>query len=190
MPARKVSVIVSARGRSSELDRCLCSLCCQDYFNYEIIVVDNAPENAKTRQLVDCFEGIRYVPQYRRGRRFVRHCGAAAATGEILVYVDDRWIAGAQWVSGIAAGTEAPRTSRLLFFTRRDVICRRPGGPAQSKRHPLPQLLDMLRIQKRHGAQFIEAVKTAVRFAVLHHRLSRLFAYTGNVLKVFFRRLV
>jgi len=107
--SQKVSVVVCTSGRCSDLDRCLCSLCCQDYFNYEIIVIDTAPANGRARQLVDCFEGIRYVPQYRKGRRFVRQCAAATASGDILAYVKDSWVAGPQWVSGIAARTETER---------------------------------------------------------------------------------
>jgi cellulose synthase/poly-beta-1,6-N-acetylglucosamine synthase-like glycosyltransferase len=101
--SHKVSVIVRACGRGPELDRCLCSLCCQDYINYEIIVIDNAPENPRTRQIVNCFEGITYVPEYRKAMRFIRQTAAAVASGDILAYIDGNCVADPKWISSIVS---------------------------------------------------------------------------------------
>jgi glycosyltransferase involved in cell wall biosynthesis len=152
-PAHKVSVIVHARQGGPELDRCLCSLCCQDYFHYEIIVVDNAPRNERTRQLVACFEGIRYVPELHKGISSARHPGKSIASGDILAYIEDDCVADSQWISSIvsnyknlptADSVSGPSAASPNFVYR---FPKRTDASAWLKRHPLLHLFNMFRIQ-------------------------------------------
>ena len=50
-PAAPISVVVCTRNRTEQLASCLHALLALNYSNYEIIVVDNAPDNDETYEL-------------------------------------------------------------------------------------------------------------------------------------------
>ena len=88
-----VSVIVSTHNRPEALNTCLSSLLAQYYPRYEVIIVDNAPSNNATAELVQCSYGhveqFHYVREERPGLSIGLNRGVAEARGEILAFTDD-----------------------------------------------------------------------------------------------------
>lgn len=103
----KVSVIISTRNRPDSLARCLDSLLVQTYGDFDIIVVDNAPSDASTLDLIESRYAasgrVRYVRENIPGLARAHNTGVAHACGEILAFTDDDVIADPNWVSSIAA---------------------------------------------------------------------------------------
>jgi glycosyltransferase involved in cell wall biosynthesis len=89
-----VSVIVPTHNRPDLVRRCIDSLLELHYPNYEIIVVDNAPKDNATAELVERFYSnkpvpVRYVLEKRPGVARARNRGMYAARGSVLAYIDD-----------------------------------------------------------------------------------------------------
>lgn len=104
----KVSVVVCTRDRGPELRNCLQRLQDVRYDNLEIIIVDNAPSDARGREAFDAQVGsdarFRYVMEPSPGLSFARNRGLAEAAGEILAYTDDDVAVDANWVTGLVGG--------------------------------------------------------------------------------------
>ncbi|MEG8037918.1 glycosyltransferase [Sphingomonas sp. LR60] len=94
---RSTSVVICTRDRPDELARCLASLPQQTMPPGQVVVVDNASRDDRTRQAA-LAAGVTYVREDRPGLDFARNTGALAATGEIVAYTDDdtelhpRWL--------------------------------------------------------------------------------------------------
>lgn len=87
MPVSRLSLIVAARNAAAHLPRLLASLAADPDPDREIIVCDDASTDATAA--VAAAGGARVVslPQ-RRGPAAARNRGAAASTGDILVFID------------------------------------------------------------------------------------------------------
>lgn len=109
--APSMSVVVTTRERPDCLAETLRSLAAQEYRNYEIIVVDNAPATAATaacvQQLTAEIPHLRYVREDRRGLSWARNAGLEAARGEIVVYTDDDVLADRHWLAALLEGFHA-----------------------------------------------------------------------------------
>lgn len=103
----KVSVVICTRDRADELRRCLASFPHQSRPPDEIIVVDNASVDDRTREVVKAAEAT-YVREDRPGLDFARNSGAQAATGELILYTDDDTELHPLWVENILAAFDAP----------------------------------------------------------------------------------
>jgi GT2 family glycosyltransferase len=90
----RVSVVVPTYRRPDALRSTLAALLQQDFprDDYEIVVVDDgsgdATENA-VRELAALDERVRYEPQPNSGVATARNSGARAATGDLLIFLDD-----------------------------------------------------------------------------------------------------
>ncbi|MGP9020441.1 glycosyltransferase [Streptomyces sp. BR1] len=107
-PARlpRATVVVATRERAGQLARALDSLLVQDHPDYEIVVVDNNPVTAQTRELVEsgyAARGVRYVREPVPGLAAAHNRGVAVADGTILAFTDDDVVADGQWLSSLAA---------------------------------------------------------------------------------------
>lgn len=94
------SIIIPHLNQPDALIRCLTSLERQDFEDgaVEIIVVDNGsrqPLDAVARQ----FPGVRFLSQSEPGPGLARNTGVAAASSEILLFIDADCRAHPQWVS-------------------------------------------------------------------------------------------
>ena len=100
-----VSVIISTRERPELLARCVQSLLALHYPSYEIIIVDNAPATTRTADFVEQTYAdnpkIRFLREDRPGQSSGRNCGARAARGEILAFVDDDTVVDTYWLAGL-----------------------------------------------------------------------------------------
>src|SRR5271166_4416143 len=117
------SVVICTRDRPEYLDRCLSVLDALDYPHFEIVVVDNAPSDGRTRELADRRK-VRYLLEPAPGLSRARNRGARESTGEIIAYLDDDAIAEPGWLGGLAAEFNDPR---VMAVTGR-VLPLDPGG--------------------------------------------------------------
>ncbi|MER7579260.1 glycosyltransferase family 2 protein [Kitasatospora sp. NPDC097691] len=98
-----VSVIVCTRDRDEMLPSCLDSLVRLGHPVTEVILVDNAPRDDSTENLVRSRYGdrVRYVREPLPGLSRARNRGLATARGEICAFTDDDAIADHRWVSAL-----------------------------------------------------------------------------------------
>ncbi|MBT1697746.1 glycosyltransferase [Fulvivirgaceae bacterium PWU4] len=92
-----VSIVICTRNRAAFLRECLKHLQLQQCRPAEIVVVDNAPSNNDTENVVAEFEGVRYVREDRPGLDIARNRGALEAESAIVAYLDDDTIPDIHW---------------------------------------------------------------------------------------------
>lgn len=96
-----VSVIVCTRRRPKELRRCLAALQLLDPSPAEIIVVDNAPEERCTLDVVEEFGKAIYWPEPISGLSHARNSGILRSSGDIVAFTDDDVVVHPHWLVGI-----------------------------------------------------------------------------------------
>jgi GT2 family glycosyltransferase len=111
-PALSASVVICTRDRPEELRRCLASLPQQTYSPREIIVVDNASRDQRTRE-VALAAGVIYVREDRAGLDIARNTGARRATSEILAYTDDDVLLHGRWLERLVAAFDQPEIAAV-----------------------------------------------------------------------------
>jgi O-antigen biosynthesis protein len=101
----KVTVAVCTRDGSERIGECLEALVGLRYAPelLELLVIDNAPRDESTRELVDQhYPSIRYVREPRPGLNWARNRAIIEARGEIVAYTDDDVSVDPGWVDAIA----------------------------------------------------------------------------------------
>lgn len=94
-----VSIVVPTCNRPDDLRRCLESLAAQQTRHHlDIVVVDNRPGDARTKDVVAGFPQVRLVEEHRPGLSYARNAGILAAAGSIVVATDDDVTAPAGWI--------------------------------------------------------------------------------------------
>jgi GT2 family glycosyltransferase len=97
-----LSVAICTRHRVATLSRCLDSLLpLQQKYGFELLVIDNAPPNDATAELVKKFSSARYILERRPGLDFARNRAWIEATGELIAYLDDDVIVDSGWLAGL-----------------------------------------------------------------------------------------
>lgn len=101
-----VSVVVCTRNRSEILVSCLDHLARLTYPNFEVIVVDNAPTDDSTRNVLHSFDDSRfhYVCEPRPGLSFARNRGLTEARGRYTAFTDDDVAVDRNWVGSLVRG--------------------------------------------------------------------------------------
>lgn len=115
----KVSVTVPVLNGEKTLKKCLEALIKQDFFDYEIIVVDNNSTD-KTKAIINDFvnasKKVSYVFEARRGRGNARNAGVKAARGEVIAMTDADCIVPADWLEKITAPILKDEESAVAGF--------------------------------------------------------------------------
>ena len=106
-PLPPISVVICTRDRTDLLKGALEAILAVDYPDREIIVIDNAPSNTSTAELVARLP-VRYVKEERPGLDWARNRGIAEASHEIVAFTDDDVRPDVGWLRGIAAGFADP----------------------------------------------------------------------------------
>ncbi|MGC6401657.1 glycosyltransferase family 2 protein [Sphingomonas sp. FW199] len=106
-PAECASIIICTRDRPDEVARCLASLSDQTLAPVEVIVVDNASVDERTRAAA-LAAGVTYVREDRPGLDYARNSGWQAATGDILVYTDDDVMLHPTWLERMVGAFDDP----------------------------------------------------------------------------------
>lgn len=107
-PSTSASVVICTRDRPDSLARCLDSLAALVDPPGEVLVVDNAPSTASSRDLVARRPGVRYVVEPRRGLDHARNTGIRASRGEVVAFVDDDVTVHPGWLGALLRGFTAP----------------------------------------------------------------------------------
>lgn len=101
-PGGSITVAVCTRDRPVELAGCLASLTRLDHPATVVLVVDNAPADGRTEQLVRAdHPGVRYVRESRPGLSWARNRAIAECQTDILAFVDDDGRVDTGWTRAI-----------------------------------------------------------------------------------------
>ena len=163
-----ITAVVCTRNRSEGLARLLGTLIGQEYKRLRILVVDNAPSDDRTRQVVRAVANehrtdIDYVVEPRPGLSWARNRAVDVSDGDVVAWIDDDECCDRWWAAELARGyVEVPDASAVsgvllpgelvtesqIWFENFNGICQRRGftravfSPAtaheQSPLYPLP----------------------------------------------------
>ncbi len=113
MSTIQIAAAICTRDRPELLARSLESLARQTRPPIEILVVDNAPADARTRALVaNRFPSVRYLVEPVVGLDFARNRALASARGDVVAFLDDDAVAGPDWAEAFARVFESdPRVA-------------------------------------------------------------------------------
>jgi GT2 family glycosyltransferase len=106
---RTITVAVCTRERPAELSRCLDSLLASSEPPQEIVVVDNAPLTADTREMVARYSGVRYHVEPRKGLSAARNAALALASSDIVAFADDDVVVSPDWTARLRRCFEDPK---------------------------------------------------------------------------------
>jgi len=103
LPARNehISIVICTRNRAQFLEQCIKAIMNNTDTNFELVVVDNAPDDDSTKQVVSRFPIAKYVCEPRKGLDIARNTGAMNAAYSIIAYTDDDVIVDKEWISKI-----------------------------------------------------------------------------------------
>jgi len=98
-----VTAAVCTRDRAEQLELCLDSLSELNYPNLDLVVIDNAPSDNSTRDLVlNKYSRFRYICEPRPGLDWARNRAILEAKGEIIAFTDDDVVVDKNWITAIA----------------------------------------------------------------------------------------
>jgi glycosyltransferase involved in cell wall biosynthesis len=108
--ATPISVVICTRNRPHQIETCIQSLLESSDKNFELIVVDNNPDNDLTNKVVSKYAGVRYILEPRKGLDIARNTGAQNASYSIVAYTDDDVVIDKDWVRNIKCCFRNPKT--------------------------------------------------------------------------------
>jgi O-antigen biosynthesis protein len=115
------TVVVPTHNRPEKIGRCVDALLRMSYPNLEVVVVDNAPADARTRRLIAeraRRDGrLRYELEPVAGGSRARNAGIRAARGDIVAFTDDDVVVDPRWLSALVQGFADPRVSCVSGLT-------------------------------------------------------------------------
>ncbi len=134
----KVSVIVCTYRGSATLVPCLDSIVALDYPDFETLVVNDGSD-PRVAEIATSYDEVRHLPMAHEGLSVARNTGAAAATGDLLIYTDDDCVVEPDWLKwivfqfqkdpalGCAGGPNLPPPPENATRAR---VAAAPGGPS------------------------------------------------------------
>jgi glycosyltransferase involved in cell wall biosynthesis len=109
-----LTVAVCTRDRPDDIQRCLAALERLDPPADEILVVDNAPRTAATREIVAGHPRVRYVCEPTPGLDWARNRAIDEARGDVIAYTDDDVVVDSGWAGALKrAFRDAPDASAV-----------------------------------------------------------------------------
>lgn len=100
-----VSVVIATRDRPDSLRRTLDSLLRQEYSNFELLLVDNAPSSDATQLLIqenDLYASrVSYIREERAGLAIAHNRALEEAKGELIAFTDDDVVLDRHWLSSL-----------------------------------------------------------------------------------------
>jgi glycosyltransferase involved in cell wall biosynthesis len=103
----RVTVAICTKDRAWSLEPCLSSLFPLQFPDqgdapqFEVLVVDNAPSDCSTRDLVNSQRSARYFVEPKPGLDFARNTAVRQATGDYVAFLDDDVAVDPAWFSGL-----------------------------------------------------------------------------------------
>ena len=109
----RVTIVLATCNRPDDLRRCLTALQPERRSrDVEIVVIDNRPgPSSPTRSVVAEFPGIVFVEEPRAGLSYARNAGFAAASGDILIAIDDDVTVHEGWLERLVAPFHRPEVA-------------------------------------------------------------------------------
>jgi glycosyltransferase involved in cell wall biosynthesis len=104
-----LTVVICTRNRPESLARCLYQIQQSIDNDFEVIVVDNAPDNDNTQIVASNFPFVHYVREERKGLDIARNTGAKHASGTIIAYTDDDVVVDINWTNNIKKSFADPQ---------------------------------------------------------------------------------
>lgn len=174
-PAGGLSVVLCTRDRAAQLRVALSSVLRAAGPEVDVVVVDNAPRTAETKEVVDELADprVRYLLEPRPGLSVARNTGARAAGGGIIAFTDDDVRVDEGWLEGLRRGfTRAERVGCVTGLVPSGELETAPQHFFDAKVHwsssTTPRLYDL----DRHRAESVlypyasGVVGTGANFAV------------------------
>jgi GT2 family glycosyltransferase len=100
-----VSVVIATRDRVASLKECMHSILALDYPNYNVIVVDNAPQSAETADFIrTTFANsgkVRYLREDVPGLAIAHNRALTEVKAPIVAFTDDDVIVDSNWLKSI-----------------------------------------------------------------------------------------
>ena len=135
MPWPRISVIVCSYNGARTIRDCFEGLLLLEYPNFEVIVVDDGSRDG-TAAIAHEY-GFRLISTENRGLSSARNTGLAAATGEIVAYIDDDAWPDPHWLMYLAAtflstdhvGVGGPNIPPGGDGPIAECVANAPGGP-------------------------------------------------------------
>ncbi|MBS1600012.1 MAG: glycosyltransferase [Bacteroidetes bacterium] len=106
----KLSVIICTRNRPQALAQCVEKLLNSADKDFELIVVDNAPDSQSAFEIIKKFPGVRYILEGKKGLDFARNAGLKAASNPIIAFTDDDVLVDDDWTKNIKTCFKNPLT--------------------------------------------------------------------------------
>lgn len=102
-----VSIVIATRDRVASLQECLASIFALDYSNYEVIIVDNAPQSSETADYIHTAfansNKVRYLREDTAGLAIAHNRAMAEVKAPIVVFTDDDVLVDVAWLKSIVA---------------------------------------------------------------------------------------
>ncbi|MBI1789611.1 MAG: glycosyltransferase [Acidobacteria bacterium] len=139
--APSLDIAICTHNRADVLKRCLESLTvAQGFSSVRVLVVDNAPSDDRTRQVVADFPKVDYVVERTPGLDFARNRALRESTAELIAFLDDDVVVDRRWLQGLgeawAGNPDAGAfTGPVLPFeleTRAQILFEQMGGFGRS----------------------------------------------------------
>ena len=135
MPWPRISVIVCSYNGARTIRDCFEGLLTLEYPNFEVIVVDDGSTDGTAAMAHEY--GFRLISTENRGLSSARNTGLAAATGEIVAYIDDDAWPDPHWLMYLAAtflstdhvGVGGPNIPPGGDGPIAECVANAPGGP-------------------------------------------------------------
>lgn len=105
-----LSVVICTRNRPEAIRVCLDSLQKSSDKDFELIVVDNAPDDDRTQQVIAGYPEVKYIREPRKGLDIARNTGARNASHALIAYTDDDVVIHEDWVSTVKTAFDDPMT--------------------------------------------------------------------------------
>jgi glycosyltransferase involved in cell wall biosynthesis len=139
--APSLTIAICTKDRPDLVDRCLRSIIVTGlapggWTSIEILVIDNAPSDSRTSQVVSTYNQARRILEERPGLNFARNRALQEAQGDLLAFLDDdvvvdqNWCAGLYeaWSENIDAGAFTGLVLPYELSTEAQILFERRGG--------------------------------------------------------------
>lgn len=115
--ALTATIAICTRERPDDLARALEGVLRQTRSGHDVIVIDNAPDSSRTREVVARFPSARYVCEPRRGLNAARNRAVQEAAGDVVAFTDDDAVPEAEWLDALLANFSDPRVQCVTGLT-------------------------------------------------------------------------
>jgi glycosyltransferase involved in cell wall biosynthesis len=112
----RVSVVLPTRNRCDLVTRAIASVQAQTHHDWELLVVDDASDDATAERLAAIEDPrVRVLRGDGSGAGAARNAGLAAATGDVVAYLDDDNVMLPDWLASVAWAFDAHPEVDVLY---------------------------------------------------------------------------